>query len=533
MAKKSPFIDKPSIAKCKRLVRPLISKIHGLTDLYVKYPSKFHFDMELFKSAKVDGGNLRFTHPSSANDRLASLKPFISQELYQSYSEIFAIFRTIVVTVCDVERGGKITRLSSLAALHLGKSVSLGTKSSFYKLNQAMLFETDTLPRHLLKFHSELTDDIDDWLEMEPVQVFFNHRNEILMGYVLHSLILNLRTLLYLLIPVLVHWLQEQDSPVLSRLLRTLFLEYWLFLPQSHDYRHVYSLCHELINPQDDPSLPVFWLLHRIGFWRQMIKDLRISSLVGTLGFFDNYDSMLLDSLTRSNWLRLSHITVEELYVILNRNVQNPNNTTIIISIVSEHIATFKSNLGSATSSHRTYSVLESSYSNIRKLVQTWLAFTTDGLFNSLDSGNGDIFDAIALLLAYGSKKCMHITNYLEENWTVSRVPKVNEMMHKFKFLHYHMDLMASTCVILRSYYLESEEASIDGKNISALAEFFSDMMADYSHESEMANFLLWLYGQITNDMRQLARAYFDELYVEDTWQASRALEYVHYILYK
>lgn len=533
MAKKSAFIDKPSVAKCKRLVRPLISKIHVLSDLYVKYPSKFSFDKELFTSAKVDGGNLRFTHPSSANDRLASFKLFISPELYQSYTEIFSIFRTIVGTICDNERNSKIARLSSLAALHVGKSVSLGTKSSYYKLNQALLFEPDTFPRHLQKFHSELTDDIDDWLEMEPVAVTFHHRNDILMGYVLHSLVFNLRSLLYLLIPVLIHWLQEQDSQNLTNLLRTLFIEYWLFLPHKHEYRDVYALCHEVINPQDDPSLPVFWLLHRIGFWKQMIKDLRLSSLVGILGNFDNYESLVLDTLAKSNWLLLSHVKTDELYEMLNRNVQNPNNTSIIVSIVSEHIASLKCDLHSATSSHRTFAVLNSSYSNIRKLIQSWLAFSTECLFNSLDSGNENIFHAIELLLSYAHKKCMHIIKYLDDKWTVSQLTKVREMMHKFKFLHYHLDIMATTCVVLRSYYLESETVTINGKNVTALAEFFSDMMADHSHESEMANFLLWLYGQGTSEMRQLAQAYFDELYAEDTWQASRDLEHVHYILYE
>lgn len=533
MAKKSAFIDQPSVVKCKRLIRPLISKIHVLTDLYVKYPSKFHFDMELFTSAKVDGGNLRFTRPSSANDRLASLKPFISPEMFQAYTEIFSIFRTIVGTICDLERGGNMAKLSSLAALHIGKSISLGTKSTFYKLNQVMLFEPDTFPRHLQKFHKELTDDIDDWLEMEPVAVMYTHRNDLVIGYVLHFLVLNLRTLLYLLIPVLVHWLQEQESQTLANLLKTLFLEYWLFLPHRLEYRDVYSLCHELIDPTDDPSLPVFWLLHRIGFWKQMIKDLRITSLFGTMKGFDNYESLLLDSLARSNWLLLAHIKAEELYELLNRNVQNPNNTTIIVSIVSELIASVKGELGSAMSSHRTYAVLYSSYANVRKLVQAWLAFNPQCLFNSLDSGNDDLFDAIFLLLKYTYMKCLRIIKYLDDNWTASRLTKVREMLHKFKFLLHHVDIMTTTCGILKSYFLESASVTNDGKNIVALAEFFVDLMGENTEEAEVANFLLWIYGQGDEEMCRLARAYFDELYTEDTWQASRDLEHVHYILYE
>lgn len=535
MARKSAFKERLPIAKCKRIVRPLISKIHGLTDLYVKYPSKFEFDVDLFTSAKVDGGNLRFTHPATANDRLASLKPFISTELYQAYIEIFSIFRNLIATICNIERDvSKIPKLSSLAAFNLGKTITLGTKSTFYKLNQTMLFETATIPRHLQKYDGELSDDIDDWLQLEPVQVTDNYRNEILLGYVLHVLVLNLRTLLYLLIPVLVHWLKEQDCQTLTNVLRTLFMEYWLFLPHNSELKDTYKLCHELTDPTEDPSLPVFWLLHRIGFWKQMTKELGVSSLYASLDRFDRYESLLLDSLSRSNWLLLSQVKAEYLYDILNRNVQNPNNTNIIITIISQQIFRLKENLKMATSSHKTFNALNSSYSDVRKLVQAWLNFSSDCLFNSLDKGNAEIFQAIFLLLRYAYSKCAQIVRYLDKNWTITRLTKVKEMLHKFKFLYYHVDIMTSTCEILSSYYLELNTLlSVDKQKVTAISEFFSDMMAEYSQESEMANFLLWLYGQGTKELHSLARGCFDELYSEDTWQASREIEHVHYILYE
>lgn len=535
MAKKSAFQDRPSIVKCKRMVRPLISKIHGLTDLYVKYPSKFAFDLDLFTSAKVDGGNLRFTHPSTASDRLVSLKPFISSELYQAYVEIFSIFRNIILTVCDPNKvEGPMPKLAGLAARSLGKSVTLGTKSTFYKLNQTMLFEQGTIPRHLQRFNGELADDIDEWLQLEPVQVTDTHRNDIMVGYIIHVLVLNLRTLLYLLIPVLVHWLQEQDCQPLRNVLRTLFMEYWLFLPHKQEYSDTYKLSYELIDPAEDPSLPVFWLLHRIGFWKQMIRDLKVTSPSASLIQFNTYDSLLLDSFAQSNWLLLSQVKADQLFEILTRNVQNPNNTVILMTIISQQILGLKASLKSATSSQKTFTCLNKSYSDVRNLIQAWLSFSDLCLFNSLDKGNDEIFSAIFQILKYIHGKCAQIISYLNKSWNTTRLTKIREMLHKFKFLCYHVEIMSDTSKILCGYYLDQDTPlAIDHQKNTAIVEFFSDMMAEHSQDADMANFLLWLYGKGTKESRELARNCFNELYTEENWQTSQALEHVHYILYE
>ncbi|KAM9916088.1 hypothetical protein OXX59_010236, partial [Metschnikowia pulcherrima] len=78
-----------SVPRCKRLVRPLLAKVHSLTDLHSKYPAKLVFDSELFGSDKNDA----FTSPASANDRLISLKPYLAQEVYEAYTEIFNILK--------------------------------------------------------------------------------------------------------------------------------------------------------------------------------------------------------------------------------------------------------------------------------------------------------------------------------------------------------------------------------------------------------------------------------------------------------
>lgn len=534
MARKSAFQNRPSIAKCKRIVRPLISKIHGLTDLFVKFPSKFDFDVDAFTGAKVDGGNLRFTHPASASDRLVSLKPFISTELYQAYVEIFLIFRNIVATVCDLEsHPGKVPRLTTLASSTLGKSVALGTKSTFYKLNQTLLFEQDTLPQHLQKYVTELSDEIDDWLQLDPQQVTETYRNEILLGYVLHVLVLNLRTLLYMLIPVLVHWLREQDCQRLSHVLRNLFMAFWLFLPHHSDYSHTYGLSHELTDPESDPSLPVFWLLHRVGFWKQMVRELGVLSLFGTLNNFDRYDALLLDSLARTNWLVLSHVQALDVYELLLRNVQNPNNTSIVVSVVSQQILRLQLSLKNAATSHRAYTVLSGGVLDLKELLQAWLAFSSDCLFNSLDLGNTEIFSAVFLLLQFAFTKCTHIIRYLEKHWTSTRLENVREMLYRFKSLCYQLETMTATCRILSCYYLDVGTMDIDKRKISSVAEFFANLMLERSENSEMANFLLWVYGAGTLELRRLARSCFEELYEEDVWQESRDLEHVHYILYE
>lgn len=535
MAKKSAYIERPTVAKCKRIVRPLLSKIHALTDLYAKYPSRFTFDIHLFTTAKVDGGNLRFTHPASANDRLQLLQPFISADLYCAYVEIYAMFRNVIGAICDhQQQTGRVSRLTTLASLSVGKTVALGTKSTFWQLNQSMLFEPGTLPPHLQKYHLELSDDIDDWLQLEPAQVSHAYRNDILLGYVLHILVLNLRALLYLLVPVLVHWLNEQESVMLANVLRTLFMEYWLFLPHAPEYRDTFALSSAIVCPAEDPSVPVFWLLHRIGFWRHMVQELAISSSFASLATFDTYEGLVLDSLARTTWLLLSQVKPPQVYDLLNNNVQNPNNTNIIILVISQQIESLTAGLKSTTSAHGTFRLLNSAYANVRLLVQTWLRFDNNCLFNSLDKGNHELFGAVFVLLRYSQRKCAPIIGYLEKNWQTTRLSKVRELLHKFKFIHYHVGNMVALCDVLRSYYLDlGTELAVDARKVASMAEFLADLMGDHSLESAMANFLLWVYGKGTTELKQLARSCFEHLYMEDSWLASRDLEHVHYILYE
>lgn len=527
-------LDRPNVAKCKRIARPLILKIHALTDLYVKFPQKLEFDVSHFTSAKVDGGNLRFTHPALAYDRLRLLQPFISVELYESYVEIYAIFRNVIVSICDYEKDHtttRVPRLTSLCSLNVGKSIALGTKLTFWELNQAILFEPGTLPRHLQRFQTTLCDDIDEWLQMEPEHISELYRTDLLLGYVLHVLVINSRTLLHLLIPVLVHWLHEQESVRMRNLLRMLFVEFWLFLPHQAEYRETIDLSSGIICPSVDPSLPVFWLLHRIGFWRQMVSDLQLCSGYGTLAVYNTYESFLLDCLGRTTWLQISQVDPDEIYELLENNVQNPNNTNIIISVVSQQIEHLKRQLRHSQTSMGTYKLYNSEYGNVRSLVQHWLKFDLDCLFNSLDKGNEELFEAIFEVLKFSKRRCMDITVYLEKNLKSTRLASVREMLRKYECLLRDITSMITVLKVLCLYYLDLDsELAIVPAQIGAFSRFFSDLLGDHE-EPEMCNFLLWVYGKGTLELQDLARLLFKHIFGE-MWDSTRDLEHVHYILF-
>lgn len=506
--------DELSIPKCKRIVRPLVSKIHSLNDLYVKFPSKFDFDMELFSSTNVSGGILKFSNPSTAEDRLFSLKPYLSPELFRAYVEMFSIFKNIVTSMYDVPEARNITkkqkaqavakppslpRLTALAAHKLGKSVVLGTKSTYYSLNQTMLFEPDTIPLHLQKYHLTLADDIDEWLQMEPESVINAQRNDLLLGYVIHLLAVYLRTLLFALIPVLVQWLYTQGLASL----RTLFLEVWLYLPR--DARDEDML--ELVAGDRDPSLELFWFFLKIGYWKQLALDIRLLAADGSAGF----DSLLLEALGDTDRLASSPVDPDEVLQLVSQNTQHPLNTPILISLVARLITKVRKEYNSAKTSDSTYDVIAMAYSQIRVLVKSWLGLNSNCIFNSLDRGNEEIFSALFRLLQYLLGKCTQIIRYLNNSKHAGR--KIAELLHRFKFLYYHVDMMQMACMVLKAYYLDLEGAvSVRGIKPSAFTEYFVELMGPGCDSAEALLFFLWLEERGSKELTQISQGCRDQL---------------------
>lgn len=493
----------PALAtsKCKRIVRPLISKLHSLTGLYTKHPDKFRFDLDYFEATYSNPHD--FSSPDSARDRLNLLKPFLSVEVFEAYVELFNIFRSIVASlypelhskpkdkatyakkVADpnellpLSDTGKLPRLSHLAATKLGKSIALGTKTSYFSLSQTILFDPTSIPRYLQKYHNTLADDIDDWLEMEPAALFSTYRPVLVLGYVFHILVLNLAELLFTLLPVLVHWLHEEKLPWL----RGLFMDYWLLLKRDPDHMETYEL--KLCNASTEPNLDVFWLFNRIGYWRLMVDLLRVSSCFSSLVRFDPYSSLLLDVLGFTDRMDMEHIGADEVCNLLIANPQYPCNTTILISVMVQLITTTRQSYSQLRSSTEALDLFNATYRRIRQLVHTWLGLRNECVFNSLDRGNEELFHGIVLLLTFSVQKSHDIFAHLRGSSMF--------LCDKFDRLSMRIQYLDCSVRILYAFYMDE---SLHMAPEPAIARYLFDLVKPSHGETMLITFTNWLHAQ-------------------------------------
>ena len=498
-----------SVPRCKRLVRPLLAKVHSLTDLHSKYPAKLVFDSELFGSDKNDA----FTSPASANDRLILLKPYLAQEVYEAYTEIFNIFKNIVSTLSPVStinaaksRPNKVTKplaskktatgngsvtsgenkimkLSTLASIKLGKSIALGTKSTHYSLNQTALFDPLSIPVYLRKYHDQLAEDIDEWLQMDPAAVFGQHRAELLMGYVMHIFVFYLRMLFYTLIPVLCHWLSEQQNACL----RILFSECWLFLHFDPDHEEVQDLT--VADRSRDPSLGTFWLFHRIGYWQNLVLLLKVKSA----GFdgTSTYEALFLDALICADRLDLNEIDVHEVYAMMRNNLQHPRNTQILVSIVAQFINSFRKTYSAASTSTAALEAITRTYHDIRGFVQAWLCLSKSCIFNTLDKGNSELFGALFMLTDHLKEKCSLVLDYLEG---MSGSDHVAEAIKNFRKALSDVTKLESSCRILEAFFLDTPLPRLGDNSASpATTKYFTSFIAEDCDDETIDVFVGWL----------------------------------------
>lgn len=521
--------SRPAISKCKRIVRPLTSKISSLTDLYFKYPSKFELDVEKCSTLMPTlGGRLKFANPGSSDLRLSDINKFLAPELAQAYVELFAIFKNVIFFFGDQRHS--IPSLSEMSATKLGKTVVLGTKSTYFKLNQSSLFDQTSLPKYLQKYRSELTDDIDDWLCMEPTPVSATHRSLIMIGYVLHLIVFNLRNLLYPLVPVLVHWLSEKGY---EDILRTLLAEFLLSLPSDPDQESVMELAYEYTQ-LSDPSLLLFWFFHSIGYWQPLVTMTKLTSLFCSLRKFSAYDAILLEILFRTNRLSISVLpNMNEIYDLLARNSQHPFNTQIITSIAAQLIFFLKQKLDSSKTSNASLDVIRSSLQDIRKLIQCWLPLNSKCIFNSLDGGNEDLFDAITDYLRYLASYCAKAIAYLNKRMKSTASTRIKDALVQYKNCHFQADTLMSLVYLLGTFYLDKNlPTTLSNLRINPLARTLVELMAEDAQLTEVLDLLLWLKDskvpQHKSLLNALIKGFFKEssLLMEQSYDGELLKEY-------
>lgn len=477
MARRKPVGGVVAVARAKRLVRPLVAKIHALTDLGMKHPAKLVFDCTLWAQHPPHD----LVGSDSAYAHMAALKPYLLMEAYDSYVEIFAIFRNIVTAVAGLPGQYPSDRpwtLAQAAALKVGKLMALGTKSLWYSLSQTVLFDLDSVPAHLRKHHDELAGDIDEWLAMDPAPVMATHRDMLVLGYVLHVLVLHLSVLLYALVPVVVHWLHEQGS----RLLQTLFVEYWLHLPYDRDLDGVREL---LLQPKLYSDLEPFWALHHTGYWANVVSRLKLRPMAAPT--FSAYDAFLIDSLAATDKLALRHVRPANLYAVMARNAQYPQNTKLLMCIIERLVLDIRRRWARQTTSLEAYLAVYNSFKRLQSFCKAWLSLRHDCLFNSLDAGNHEMFATLQKLVAFLRAKYAQVMDYLA-GFLGRRGHKVTELSMQFEFLHHRLNCLGTTCAILQAFFLDYPYRVPED-----VSDYFVDFVADNSDASMVGEFIAWL----------------------------------------
>lgn len=502
-------------SKCSKLTRPLIAKIHSLTDLFAKDPALFAFDNE--KCAAMSSRELsRFLSPKSSEHRLTDLQPFILHELYEAYRDIFLNFKSIVCFVYQLNfkkstihlnnqqdsvfiPKSSILRLSTLSALQTGKHIALGTKSTFLLVSQAMAFDKETFPAHLLKYSQGLEDGIESWLDMEPVPVFNSYRKTLLMGYLVHLLVINLTTLLYTLIPVLAHWLKEQGIPFLS----SLFYAYWNFLISDPAVRVVGNL----LPISAVANSNTFWTFHRNGYWRQYVELLNLENNTCRPDIYDPYDGLFLDAVSLNN--RISALGILEIYHVMRRNSQYPSNTSIVMIIAAQIIDSNYRLLKSALSSRDAITSINTALSKIFELLQYWIALDNDCIYHHLDRGNERIFDSILRLLNYNFKHASQVLHCLND---MGQIPTMELAKRQFMNIKTEIRTSIITVELLKNYHLDRPHVNrLQGISSERVANCLWNLLGNRAENRSVLDLVDWLHEQNSEILVDLAESIFDQ----------------------
>ena len=495
-----------SIQKCKRIIRPLLSRIHSINEsksrdpsiTIINLPGVFFRSTEKFGSNEINQDSLDcwepkkkktkplkekspspidpfvgFIKPSTSQSRLQSLKPYVSYELFQAYIDIFQVFRNIITTLLKSSKSllkssksllkspkpllKSPPNLSTLCCYKIGKEITLSTKSTYYKLNQVLLFDQKGVSKELQTCQKDLHDEIDTWLESEPALLMENYRIDLVLGYVIHLVVFNSH-LLYMLIPVLLHWLQEMDNYTCRSVMRTLFHEFW---NQSHDYADIDTTTMMVLNGEMSEQVEVFWALENIGYWRQMVLDLNLKSNVYCT---DQYSSLVLDTLPLNNKLAVlkRFDFIERVYEHIKECPQHPNVNTILIFVVTHIITRFRSLLRSCTTSTAIYIHLKEAVANYMLFVTHWIAFLSCVVFNSLYPGNRAIFQALLKFIEFVTGKIILVLGSLKKH--IYHLEDIMEKEKYMRLLRRFDDLGAKSKTrlvaldVLRIYYLDTNE---------------------------------------------------------------------------
>lgn len=633
------YYENLTIPKCKRIVRPLVSKIHALNDLNGKYPSILDFNFPLNdtclqgllskknrnhdsngkhidnqpgqprnkirkledrKYARSDDSDSdydesydslerlpmnkdylpeerehisninKLIEPTSSFERLKSLKPYISGQLYQSYYDMFLIFRNIInllvfTTHKNNESTSSVPRLSSLCSFKIGKFMALSTKPTYYEMNQSLLFDPNTIPYHLREYQDILSDDIDEWLEMQPEVVTYTYRIDLLIGYVIHLLVINLDLTLYLLIPILIHWLNEElertGNAMLQSISRSFFLEYWTYGPDYFDSTGFDNIVNILNATQNrDRNLNIFWTFHKIGYWRILINSFGSESTVTSS---DSYEILTLDTISLNNKLSLQilmnldtaydtndpHDFLHDIYQMIKKNPQHPQVNNILILIITQLISSTRLNIKQCLASRDILNCLHFAYDNVIFFVHTWLSLPVKEeflVFNSLYPGNNEIFHALISFTDFQVRQCdiLFLNQAKSESTFFSKINTDGSFTVDLRMIRDNLRILNRTLELLKLYYLDTIDAfTIDPHSVEEISSFILLIQNSKLSPSNVKEFplcnnsyndlLVWLFDQQDPTLLQISQLCFRKYYGNRAWFKDVLIDDLYCILFE
>lgn len=557
------------VKRCLRLTRPLVAKTHQLNDLKLKSPSMFEVKFELAsqgalapsggkrKADSVDlpeSSNKRSHYddedydedyectqeitidaavlkekspdiPETASQRLRNLKPILSGELFDAYAETFDIFKTAITSIVHgVLTNSKIPKLSSLCGLKLGKEIALSTKTTYYKLSRTLLFDPKTIPHDLQKYQQTLNDDITVWFEdgreNDPEFIYHEkrilqpHRRELMLGYLIHILAIHL-DVYYLLIPVIVHWLEDEYKRTGLQLFRTLkiglFHAFWNQNSTSEESR-----VFQILNGECDSSDKIFWMLHKSNYWRDLVETQSIQS---NYNYGDTYNNYFLDSIvtrigdTIYNGTNENEDKIDFIYDTLIATPNHCRVNEIIMLLINQLLQQTNISMAQTTTLSTFINNLEVSYNRISLLVTTWIGFRQDGsnLFTKVYPGNLSVFQGMIVLCNYLVSKTLKVINQMQ-----STVQKLDFCYTQLKEVSDNFQSLAITLKLAGSYYCSVQNLlGLERYDAISISHKLIDVLCNRKHSCNhgLNRFLLWLHYTNEEAYKYLAQTCFISYY--------------------
>ncbi|RLV91642.1 hypothetical protein JA1_003705 [Spathaspora sp. JA1] len=486
-----------TIGKFKRTIRPLLTKIHLLNDLNLKNPSLFTIVVNPGTTARVkrqkykqqqikpikrgkriikkkvvsdcETSDSEYTICSESDTeeevedtnnfqtaelRLKCLTQFISQELYLEYCEIFSIIKTILTLLTT--KSDTLAKLSKLCSIEIGHEILKTSKTTYFRINQTLLFDPDTLPLDIKKYHNTLNDDIDQWFsELAPdIDYITAYQHDIYVGYLIHLICIH-KNVLYMLIPIIIQWLTENNCRYLAQLLKSAFWKQ----EQDVDVETLNGNYHDYLIP--------FWKLYNIGYWSDFITDEQLLAIIHQKINLEVFNQLEKDSgMSRGHCLNI-------VYSLLKQDPQHENVNTVLVTILTNIVYHTRSQLEQG-GVEQVYSVIEYTYVLLIQLTGNWIAFVPDSesLYNSLYPENEVLFLGLLNLCQY----CMN-----------KIIPKSEKLIGLYK----RIGNLKETVNMLRIFYL-SKNDHFEISNISSIVQTLGEIQAG-KDKLDVDDFLNWL----------------------------------------